>query len=444
MSADRQTSPTLQNHEHQQKSSQPEEGLRLTPAAFTPPDGGRNAWQTVAAGWLCQFCSFGFINALGTFQLIYETDILKTKSSSSISWILTMQLFLMFFLSQPVGMIVDMFGPRAILMPTSILAVAGLIGLSFAKEYWQIFLAQSLCFGLGAAGVFVPGLVAASQYFKKRRAFAVGVVASGSSVGGVVFPIFMAQLFDTIGFRRTIRWTALMIGILLLIANVLAVPPMKPKGWAGRRTLLSVAVLKKPSYLLYVGGSFFFFWGLFGPFNYLPLFAEQSHVIFDVAPYTVSILNAASIFGRILPPLYSDRVGHLRVITVCGFLSGLAVLIMWLPIEYYNSLGGLIVFTLFFGFSSGAFVSLITPCLVEVAGGHTHDLGAMLGTYFAIAAIASLTGLPIQGAISKGKNLMGLIAFSGVTMLAGSIALGVALILSMKRKRTEEKEQAKE
>lgn len=94
-----------------------------------------------------------------------------------------MQLFLMFFLSQPVGMMVDMFGPRAVLIPTSILAIAGLIGLSFARQYWQIFLAQSLCFGLGAAGIFVPGLVAASQYFKTKRALAVGIVASGSSVG---------------------------------------------------------------------------------------------------------------------------------------------------------------------------------------------------------------------------------------------------------------------
>jgi MCP family monocarboxylic acid transporter-like MFS transporter 10 len=183
MAGDKQTSQTIHLQDHQQESSQSEQQPVTAHTAFTPPDGGRAAWQTVVAGWLCQFCSFGFINALGTFQLIYETDILKHNSSSSISWILTTQLFLMFFLSQPVGMIVDMFGPRTILVPTSLLAVAGLIGLSFATEYWQIFLAQSLCFGLGAAGVFVPGLVSASQYFKKKRAFAVGIVASGSSVG---------------------------------------------------------------------------------------------------------------------------------------------------------------------------------------------------------------------------------------------------------------------
>ncbi|KAF2462608.1 MFS general substrate transporter [Lindgomyces ingoldianus] len=441
MPSHEQTEPAhvAQLHEHQHAESRAEEAPHPSPAAFTPPDGGRDAWQTVIAGWLCQFCSFGFINALGTFQLIYETDILKSKSSSSISWILTMQLFLMFFLSQPVGMIVDMFGPRAILMPTSILAVVGLVSLSFAKQYWQIFLAQSLCFGFGAAGVFVPGLVAASQYFKRKRAFAVGVVASGSSVGGVIFPIFMAQLFKKIGFRPAMRWTALMIGVLLLVANVLVVPPMKPKGWEGRRTLLSVAVFKKPPYLLFVGGSFMFFWGLFGPFNYLPLFADQTKSTYNVAPYTVSILNAASIFGRVLPPLYSDRVGHLRVISACAFLSGLAVLIIWLPIDYYQSLGGLVVFALFFGFFSGAFVSLITPCLVEVAGGHTHDLGAMLGTYFAVVAIASLTGLPIQGAISKQQDLMGLIVFSGVTMVAGSVALAIALFLTMQDEGTRKK-----
>lgn len=145
MSSDKQQSPTpsLRDSEPQEERLPSTTAVEAKPghADFVPPDGGIHAWQTVLAGWLCQFCSFGLINALGTFQLIYETDILKSKSSSSISWILTMQLFLMFFLSQPVGMIVDMFGPRAILAPTSLLAVAGLVGLSFATEYWQIFLA---------------------------------------------------------------------------------------------------------------------------------------------------------------------------------------------------------------------------------------------------------------------------------------------------------------
>jgi MFS family permease len=202
-----------------------------------------------------------------------------------------MQLFLMFFLSQPVGMGVDMFGVRAILIPAAIFSVGGLIALSFATEYWQIFLAQSLCFGLGAAGTFIPGLVAAGQYFKKKRALVMGIVASGSSCGGVVFPIMLARLFDQIGFRQTLRYTALMIGIMLAIANLLVTSPLPPKGLAGRKTLISFATFKKPAYLLFVSGSFLFFWGLFGPFDYLPIFASMNPKTEHIALYTVAILK---------------------------------------------------------------------------------------------------------------------------------------------------------
>lgn len=65
----------------------------------------------------------------------------------------------MFFLSQPVGLVVDMFGPRLIMIPASIMTVCGLVALSFCKEYYQIFLAQGLCFGIGAAGIFMPGKI---------------------------------------------------------------------------------------------------------------------------------------------------------------------------------------------------------------------------------------------------------------------------------------------
>lgn len=78
----------------------------------------------------------------------------------------------------------------------------------------------------------------------------------------------------------------------------------------------------------------------------------------------------------------------------------------------------------------------MTPALIEVAGGHTHDLGVMIGTFFAIIAIASLTGLPTQAAVAgDGTNLMGLIVFCGVVMLAGTALVAWASLLSDKRKR---------
>ena len=197
----------------------------------------------------------------------------------------------MFLLSQPVGLAVDMFGIRPVLAVGTVFSVGGLIALSFATTYWQIFLAQALCFGLGAACIFVPGLVAAGQFFKKKRAFALGIVASGSSVGGVVFPIMLAKLFDSIGFRQTLRWTALMVGVMLLGANLLTTTASAPKGLAGRRAIMSIATFRKPPYVLYSIGAFFVFWGLFGPFTYLPTFSDRRPETSAVALYTVSIVK---------------------------------------------------------------------------------------------------------------------------------------------------------
>jgi MFS family permease len=135
--------------------------------------------------------------------------------------------------------------------------------------------------------------------------------------------------------------------------------------------------------------------------------------------------------------MYSDKVGSsLRTITACALFAALSVLVIWLPINYHHSLGGLIVFVLVFGLTSGAFVSLMTPALIEVAGGHTSDLGVMVGTFFAIIALASLTGLPTQGAIAgDGESLMGLIVFCGVVMLAGTGLVGCASWVSEREKR---------
>lgn len=100
-----------------------------------------------------------------------------------------------------------------------------------------------------------------------------------------------ARLFDQIGFRATMRYTALMIGIMLAFANLLVTAAIPTEGLAGRRSLISLAAFRKPTYLLFVSGSFLVFWGLFGPFDYLPLFASRDSLTAPIALYTVSIIK---------------------------------------------------------------------------------------------------------------------------------------------------------
>lgn len=65
--------------------------------------------------------------------------------------------------------------------------------------------AQGVLFGIVVGFGIYPALAVVGQYFKARRALAMGIVAAGSSVGGVCLPIMFSRLFKTIGFGRSIK-----------------------------------------------------------------------------------------------------------------------------------------------------------------------------------------------------------------------------------------------
>jgi len=57
----------------------------------------RRAWLTVFGGFLALFCTFGQMNAFGTFQTYYARHQLEASSPSTISWIGSLQLWVFFF-----------------------------------------------------------------------------------------------------------------------------------------------------------------------------------------------------------------------------------------------------------------------------------------------------------------------------------------------------------
>jgi len=91
-------------------------------------------------------------------------------------------------------------------------------------------LAQGVAFGIASSRISLPALVLAIQWFSSKRGLATGIVAAGSSLGGVVHPFMVPRLISSNGFPTTVRRTALMQSILLIIANMLVSTPFEPKG----------------------------------------------------------------------------------------------------------------------------------------------------------------------------------------------------------------------
>ena len=59
--------------------------------------------------------------------------------------------------------------------------------------------------GLSLGLFFSPCLSILGTYFRRRRAFVVGVAASGTAIGAVIFPVLLGQMFEKKGFAWAVR-----------------------------------------------------------------------------------------------------------------------------------------------------------------------------------------------------------------------------------------------
>ncbi|KAJ0414074.1 MFS general substrate transporter [Aspergillus carlsbadensis] len=389
----------------------------LDPSDF--PDGGLKAWSVVAGGWCCLFCSYGWINVIGLFQTYYQEDLLRSYSPSAISWITSVETGMM-YLSTPIyGKIYDNHGPRPLVIWGTCAHVFGLMMASLGREYYQIFLAQSICSALGAAALFSAGTGPIGSWFFRNRALAFGIVASGSSLSGCLIPIVVTRLLPRIGFPWTMRICAFIFLVLLCIPLVVLEPRLRPKPqpWEFRAFLRP---LNEPAFLATTLGLAVFAWGMFIPFNFIVLEAQSHGMSSSLANYLIAILNAVSIFGRIVPGWLGDRIGRFNIAIACTGLSAVLALALWIPAST-NALS--ITFAALFGFSSGTFVS-ITPALIQQLSA-VHNVGIRIGSCFAIMSLATFTGNPIAGALIEhdgGEYLYAKI-FSGVAMAVGCLLL---------------------
>lgn len=123
------------------------------------------------------------MTSFGLYQTYYEESLLQTSSASAISWIGSVQGFLLMLGGPVSGVIFDAGHLRFLLVAGCTMIVTGLMLTSIAKEYWQVLLAQAILVGLGGSLLNVPSIAVSATYFRRKRSLAQGIGASGSSIG---------------------------------------------------------------------------------------------------------------------------------------------------------------------------------------------------------------------------------------------------------------------
>lgn len=143
----------------------------------------------------------------------------------------------------------------------SVLIVFGMLMISICTQYWQVFLAQGVCVGIGAGLLLMPCNAIIPLYFSRHKARAQGVSASGSSLGGVIYPIVFHRLQPTIGFAWTVRIMGFIMLVTLAVSCVIMRDRLADKRSNQRRSLIDLSAFKEPPFCLFAATIFFGFLG---------------------------------------------------------------------------------------------------------------------------------------------------------------------------------------
>lgn len=310
----------------------------------------------------------------------------------------------------------------------ALMVTFGIMMTSLCTSLWQFILAQGVVVGLGSGALFLTAVAMIPTWFSTRKSLAMGIAASGSSVGGVIYPVIFRYLEPQVGFA----WSVRVIGFVTLATNLFACLFVKIRHKPEeRRSIFDARLFKDLTFDLWSLAWFFGNMGLYIPFFFIQ---DYAHVVLrepvTLAFWTLTTINAASVFGRIIPGLVADQVNDpLLIITVCTAATTI-LSFTWVAIR--SSVAGLFVFCALYGFFSGAFVSLSTPATVHLAPS-MKGIGTRLGIFNGIGSLGLLIGNPVAGAIVE-KSYVGMQVFCGGACTCSLVLLGCVLVYGRGRK----------
>lgn len=288
----------------------------------------------------------------------------------------------------PIGLIVDRFGARRVMLVCMALLGLGAAAFSASTSFAASILARMLV-GLGASAVWVPGMRLVSEWFPPReRARATGLISSGGGVGGTLGLLLLPWLATAWGWRWAYGVTvAPALLTLVLIALFVRPGPGSAAPPAGPGNLAAVLRVRPlwPLNLMV----FFSYGAHFSFLTFLPSFLVSAlGASKPEAGLVTGLITGGTIVSWPLAGWLSDRQGRRKPLTILGqgaAVAGPAVFALVVP---HLALAGAAITALVMGLLIGGMilpfvmtVELVEPALAGTAAGVTNAscfVGAMV------------------------------------------------------------------
>lgn len=176
------------------------------PPSAVPPARSWSMWTLVVSFYFFQFFFRASPNALSD-TLMREFQI----TALSLGWFSAAYLWAYSCLQIPVGILLDYWGPKRIVLLGISLCTSGVFLFASAKSFWVAVLARALI-GAGASGAFIGTVRTSSLWFTpKTLAFVIAMTSSVGIAAGTMAHLF---LLDFLGLFAQWRSGIYLLGCL--------------------------------------------------------------------------------------------------------------------------------------------------------------------------------------------------------------------------------------
>jgi sugar phosphate permease len=281
-----------------------------------------------------------------------------------------------------IGNLVDRFGPRRVLVLSTLLLAAALASFATMQSLTH-FYATSLLFGLALTGLGdIPVGAVATRWFSKSRGLMLGVVYLGSNIGGALVPIAATLVAAQTSWRVALGVIAVAAVVLILpfALFVVRLPradelPDEPEAKASAPAAvgseapsldLSAALRTRSFWILAVALFVFYFYYL-GVLNHLMAFLSDSGFSDPAAARRFGGAVAVGIVGKLAIGALADRIPKKTAL-----LANFALLVFAsVLLLFVDRPGVLLVFLVVHGFAVAA-ENVLLPLIVAETFGVAH------------------------------------------------------------------------
>ncbi|KAB5590702.1 Monocarboxylate transporter 10 [Ceratobasidium theobromae] len=379
-------------------------------------EGGFEGWKTILGCALVAAPTVGWNLVWGVFQAYHSEHFLKGTPDATLSAVGAIQNALMTALAFVTGKLGDKFGYKA--------STAGLSEISISM--FTISLVDLSHAGLGC-GLLLPMIFAIpSQWFRRHRGVATGIVIAGSSLGGAVPSLVVQAMLEHLGFHKTLLIYSFVQGAVMLIGFSLIkvrIPPSQVAARDHKIQWFDKQYFKDPVFWSFWTALLFAVFGYMPPFIFISVYAREKlpHISTQLANLPISIMSFASAIGRTTIGLTGDRIGFVNAFILVILISCFSQAVLWNVAS--ESYAGIMVFSVLFGLTGPCFISLVTPVAVTLYG--THNLATLTGLLNLSNMPGGLSGPPLGGVIleSSGRNWHALTTYSGLIQFIGALCM---------------------